>query len=67
MIKIYRKNIGSKDRFVRLAIGLIFFVFAIITSWNPLLLFFAGVAFFEALFSWCGIYAAIGKNTCPIS
>jgi Na+-transporting NADH:ubiquinone oxidoreductase subunit NqrB len=47
-------------------IGIALLVWAITTSWNPLLIFFSGFLFFEALFSWCGLYAALGKNTCPL-
>jgi hypothetical protein len=59
------KNIGKKDRIIRLAIWIGLLLWAITTSWNPWLIFFSGFALFEALFSWCGFYAAIGKNTCP--
>ena len=64
--RIVTKNIGKLDRLIRLAIGIGLLVWAITTSWNPWLLFFSGFALFEALFSWCGFYAAIGKNTCPV-
>lgn len=60
------KNIGKGDKLVRIAIGVILFVLAITTSWSPFLFFFSGFAFFEAIFSWCGFYAALGKNTCPL-
>lgn len=60
------KNIGKPDRMFRAALGLALFLFAIFTSWSPLLLFAAGFCFFEAIFSWCGVYAALGKNTCPL-
>ncbi len=59
------KNIGKKDRLIRLVIGVALLVLAITTTWSPWLLFFSGFAFFEAIFSWCGLYAALGKNTCP--
>jgi len=59
------KNIGKHDRTVRFALWVGLLLLAITTSWNPLLLFFSGFALFEALFSWCGLYAALGKNTCP--
>jgi hypothetical protein len=59
-----KTNIGTKDRLIRVVIGTILFFWGITTSWNPLVLFFAGFAFFEALFSWCAFNAAIGKNTC---
>jgi len=61
------KNIGSKDRLVRFAIAVLLFTWAITTSWSPWLLFFSGLALFEAIFSWCGFYAALGRNTCSIN
>lgn len=60
------KNIGSTDRLVRFTIAAVLLVLAITTTWNPLLIFFSGFALFEAVFSWCGFYAALGKNTCSI-
>jgi hypothetical protein len=60
------KNIGFKDRIIRLVIAVVLLFFAITTSWSPLLLFFSGFTLFEAIFSWCGFYAALGKNTCPV-
>ena len=60
------KNIGSLDRVLRLAIGVLLLVWAVTTSWSPILLFFSGFALFEALFSWCGFYGALGKNSCPL-
>jgi len=62
-----QKNIGKYDRATRLAIWLALLLLAITTSWSPWLLFFSGFALFEAIFSWCGFYAALGKNTCPIN
>ncbi len=60
------KNIGKPDRAVRLTIGVVLFLWAIFTNWSPVLLFFSGFCFFEAIFSWCGFYAALGRNTCPL-
>jgi hypothetical protein len=60
------QNIGTSDKFLRVTIGIILLVWAITTSWSPILIFFSGFCFFEAAFSWCGFYAAIGKNTCPM-
>lgn len=60
-------NIGKPDRFLRLALSLVLLILAITTTWSPLLLFFSGFCLFESLFSWCGLYAAIGKNSCPIN
>jgi len=59
------KNINKKGRAIRVVIGVALLVLAITTSWSPWLLFFSGFSFFEAIFSWCGLYAALGKNTCP--
>lgn len=61
------KNIGTPDRLVRIAIGIALLLWAITTTWSPLLLFFSGFTLFEGIFSWCGFYAAIGKNSCPIN
>ena len=60
------QNIGKYDRLLRLAIGVGLLLWAITTTWSPILIFFSGFAFFEAIFSWCGFYAAIGRNTCPV-
>lgn len=59
-------NINQFDRWMRALIGAILFLIAITTSWSPILIFFSGFCFFEAIFSWCGLYAALGKNTCPL-
>jgi len=61
------RNIGKYDRLIRVVIGVALFIIAITTTWSPWLLFFSGFAFFEAIFSWCGFYAALGKSTCPIN
>jgi len=62
-----RKNIGKNDRIIRIGIGAALLLIAITTTWSPWLIFFSGFAFFEAIFGWCGLYAALGKNTCPIN
>lgn len=61
------KNLGKADRLLRLAIGVGLLLWAITTTWNPILIFFSGFAFFEAIFSWCVFYATLGKNTCSVS
>ncbi len=60
------KNIGMRDRLLRLGIGIALIILAITTTWNPFLIFFSGFCLFEAAFSWCGFYAAIGRTTCPM-
>lgn len=61
-----KKNIGKTDRLVRFGIGVALLLLAITTSWNPILIFLSGFALFESVFSWCGVYAIMGKNTCPL-
>ncbi len=60
------RNIGKRDRFLRAAGGVALLGVAITTTWNPFLIFFAGFCFFEAIFSWCGLFAALGRNSCDI-
>jgi magnesium-transporting ATPase (P-type) len=60
------KNINFADRFLRVFLGVALFWIAITTTWNPFVLFLSGFCFFEALAGWCGLYAAIGKNSCPV-
>lgn len=59
-------NIGSSDRIFRFSLGAVLFLIAITTTWSWILIFAAGFCFFEAIFSWCGVYALMGKNTCPV-
>ncbi|MSR73603.1 MAG: DUF2892 domain-containing protein, partial [Candidatus Pacebacteria bacterium] len=53
-----QENIGKSDRLIRLAIGVGLLLWAMLTTWSPILIFFSGFAIFEAIFSWCGFYAA---------
>lgn len=60
-----KKNIGLRDRLLRLAIGILLLAFAWWqSSW--IALGFALFTFYEALAGWCIYYQIIGKNTCPI-
>jgi hypothetical protein len=61
------KNIGVTDRLIRLVLCVALLLMAITTTWNPILIFLSGFCLFEAVFSWCGLYAALGRNTCPIN
>ena len=58
-------NIGTSDRLLRALFGVGLLIWALLSA-SPLLFVFAGFCFFEALFSWCGFYAALGKSTCPL-
>lgn len=61
------RNIGKSDRLLRAGIGIGLFLWVVTTSWSPITLFISGFCLFEAIFSWCAFYQALGKNTCPIS
>lgn len=60
------RNIRGTDRLIRAGLGCGLLIWAITTSWNPLLLLLSGFCLFEAIFSWCGLYAAMGKSSCPL-
>lgn len=60
------KNIGLNDRLVRAIFGLALLIWAVASTWSPFLIFISGFCFFQAIFSWCGLYAALGKNSCPL-
>jgi hypothetical protein len=61
-----RKNIGLADRLVRAVIGLGLLVWAITTTWNPIIIFLSGFFFFEALFSWSVLYVVLNIVTSEI-
>jgi uncharacterized membrane protein len=65
-VKRVKRNIGQKDRLLRISISVLAFVLAITTTWSPILLFVSGFALFEAISGWCAFYSAVGKNTCPV-
>ena len=60
-----KNNIGKFDRAIRYLFALVLLYFGLINQSNTLL-FFSGFCFFEAIFSWCGFYALLGRNTCEI-
>lgn len=60
------KNIGKPDRLLRVAIGVALLLWAITTTWSPILIFFSGFAFFESIFSWCAVYQIMGRSTCEV-
>jgi hypothetical protein len=58
-----KKNIGTEDRLLRLAIAIALFILAYWKgSW--ILLLAGAFVFYEALFSWCLLYQLLGKNSC---
>jgi hypothetical protein len=46
------RNIGKKARLFLLLVWSLLLILAITTSWSSVLLFFSGLAFFEAIFGW---------------
>jgi len=67
-IKTGNKNLGIADRIMRACIGVICIVAALYIPEKQFgLLLIAGFTFFESIFSWCVLYNAVGKNTCPIN
>lgn len=60
-----KKNIGTTDRLLRLAIALILLGAA--WWWASWIVFIvACFAIYEALVGWCLVYQLLGKNSCPI-
>ena len=44
------RNIGASDRWVRAGLGAALFIWAVATTWSPVLLFLSGFCVFEAIF-----------------
>ena len=62
---MFKKNIGTSGRILRLAIAALLLVYGIWQdSW--IALFFSLFTFFESFMSWCIIYQLLGKSSCPI-
>ncbi len=63
---MFKSNIDTAGRILRLVIGLILLSFAYYySSW--ILLAIALFTFFEAAKGWCVFYQLMGKNSCPIN
>lgn len=60
-----KRNIGKGDRLFRFFLGVILTILGLSLS-SSALIFAAGFCYFEAIFSWCGFYAILGKNTCEL-
>lgn len=62
---MFRKNIDTKGRLIRLIIAFMLLGFAIWQkSWIALA--FSLFTFIEVAFSWCVFYQLFGWNSCPI-
>jgi len=58
------KNIGKNDRLLRAVIGVALLLWAMLTTWSPIIIFISGFCIFESIFSWCALNQLMGKNTC---
>lgn len=65
-----KKNIGKFDRLIRLFLGALCLVIALLFSISTVTRVIIGLVgiftIYEAFAGWCALYALIGKNTCPI-
>jgi hypothetical protein len=64
-----KKNIGTKDRLIRLFFAILCFVGVLLLNDTRLqiaLVIFGVFNVFQAIFSWCALYAFLGRSTCPI-
>jgi hypothetical protein len=60
-------NIGSTDKFVRVAIGISIFSLALVLPSQLKLISLLGVIpILTALVRWCPLYTLFGLSTCPI-
>ncbi len=59
------KNIDLKGRLLRGSIALVCVVYGVWFDSNIAMLG-AGYAAYETVATWCGFYALIGRNTCPL-
>lgn len=64
-MRFISKNMGKKDRLMRLFVGIIFLIASVYLS-SYIFLLIALFCFFQAMFSWCLYHALTGKNTCPL-
>lgn len=63
------KNIGTHDRLLRLAFAILLALAAYRANslpWQVFLIAASLFCVFQAVTSWCALYALLGKNTCPI-
>ena len=60
-----KPNIGTRDRIIRLIIGVVLISIAVI--YKSTFMALGGLfSIYEAFSSWCVFYQLLGKNTCPI-
>lgn len=59
------KNIGTTDRIVRYLIATGALLYGIYAG-SEIAFIIAGYTYYEAFLKWCGFYALIGRNSCPL-
>lgn len=60
-----KKNIGTRDRWIRFSIAVLLLIYACWQmSWIALVA--SLFVFFESLMSWCVVYQLLGKSSCPV-
>jgi hypothetical protein len=61
-----KKNIGTRDRLIRLGLAGVFLGLSwYFKSW--ILLLVALFIFYEAFIGWCIVYQLLGKTSCPLN
>lgn len=63
---MFKKNIDSKGRILRLTIALLLLAYAI-WQWSWIALILSLFTFFEAYMSWCVVNHFLGNDQCPIN
>lgn len=58
-----KKNVGGKDKYIRIILGLILVGVGYIYG-NIWATIFGGILFFTGWYERCGLYALIGVSTC---
>lgn len=64
-MSFFTPNLDKNGKLLRLGIGCVLLGLSMYYN-SIILLLVALFTFFEALFSWCVIYALLGKSSCPI-
>jgi uncharacterized membrane protein len=59
-----KKNVGKTDKIIRIVVGLLFIVAAILWSWW--LMIPAVISIATAIMGTCGLYSLFGINTCKL-
>lgn len=67
---MFQKNVGSADKVVRILLAVVFVVLAatgvLVGTWMYVAYAAAIVLVLTSLFSFCGLYAIFGMNTCKV-